>query len=74
MSSAKASQVIAKQLSEGRQCRKASSKVEIAAVCESLKKKMNFAFAIQCSFNAHNGGQHVNVPLLNEQHHKVKDR
>ena len=73
MSSAKASQVIAKQLSEGMQYRKASSKVEITAVCKSLKT-MNFAFAMQCSFNAHNGGQHVNIPLLNEQQHKVKDR
>lgn len=40
ISSAKASQVIVKQLSEGMQYRKVSSKVEVAAVCKSLNNEL----------------------------------
>lgn len=52
MSSAKASQVIARQLSERTPHRNASSKVEITGMGRS-PKKLNFAFAMQCSFNAY---------------------
>lgn len=35
-------------------------------------QKTNFAFAMQCSFNAHYMVQHVNIPLLNECQQETK--
>lgn len=37
-------------------------------------KKLNFAFAVQSSFNAYYMGQCVNTPLLNEWQQEAKSR